>query len=329
MSDAKKSIDEEYYPISEEILSSFSRFRPSIDLFIFKEDILSLYPIARKEQRLTDAKIEEIALACKNGCLFVSRSDKHIYVNHLAKQSEFVLIDENLRGQEIREILLRALTLRLQNIFEQALQISYKGLYKDLMVLTEYVWQDKSRLDYFMDNLYIEEDNLISHTINTIFVGVWLYLNTAENPQRKTLDKIIQGLALHDIGYTKVPAFVINKRSKLNKEEIDKITAHPRHGLLLAQKMEVIYDEVSQIIMQHHELLDGKGYPNRLNSSSITEWGMLGAVADSFSSMITKRPRDKKLGTLEAAKLLSKDACYSQKYTYALEKAYSSIYKNR
>ncbi len=322
MKKSKKSIDEEYYPISEEILSSFSRFRPSIDLFIFNEDILALYPIAKKEQRLTDSKIEEIAEACANGTLFVSRSDKHIYVEHLAKQAEFVLIDTNLRENEIFDILHRALTLRVQHLFEQPLQNSYTFLLKDLMVFTEYVWRDFANANKFMKALYTGKDDLINHTLNTIFIGTWLYINTSEEPQRKVLDRIVQGFALHDIGYTKVPAFIINKTSKLKKEEEDKIFAHPKTGIMYTQKLEVGFEEVKQIVFQHHELLDGKGYPSRLNVGTMSEFGMLAAATDVFASMITDRPRDKKVNPVNAAKILAKDPRYSPKYTGALEKAY-------
>ena len=58
------NISEEYYQISEEILSSFSKYRPPVDLFRFREDIAQLYPLYRKGQRLTNEQVEEVQALC-------------------------------------------------------------------------------------------------------------------------------------------------------------------------------------------------------------------------------------------------------------------------
>ncbi len=316
------SVGEEYYPISQEILASFPKFRPIVDLYMFNEKILSLYPVAKKEERLSNEKLEKIHEACKEGCLFVSRSDHHIYVELLAKQAEFVLIDPNLHDTEIRDILIKALSTRLTALFEQPLPLVYKALHADIMVLTEYLWEDTTRIKLFMNALYTGEDNVTMHSLNVLFVGLWLYLQTEEKPTRKVFDRVAAGLALHDIGYSKVPVFILQKKTPLSKEENEKVMTHPKTGLAIAHKLEVIYDESNQIIFQHHELLDGKGYPSKLSSQNLSNFGMLGSVADTFSLMITKRARIQRVPTGKAAMLLAKDPKYFQKYTNPLAKAF-------
>ena len=113
------NISEEYYQISEEILSSFSKYRPPVDLFRFREDIALLYPLYRKGQRLTNEQVEEAQTLCREGSLFVSRSDHPIYVEHIAKQADLVLVDANLKESEAADILLRALGMRLTAFYEQ------------------------------------------------------------------------------------------------------------------------------------------------------------------------------------------------------------------
>ncbi len=317
------SIDEEYYPISLEILSSFPKYRPSVNLYVFEEEIKQLYPIAVKDHRLTNKKIEEIIEACKEGRLFVPRSDHHIYVQHLAKQADFVLIDPNLNILEIIQILFQALSLRLNDLFEQPLPIVYEPAYTDLMVFTEYLWRDKDRIKQFMPKLHTGKDDPISHTLNVIIVGTWLYFESEKKPVRKVLDKIVQGLFLHDIGYAKIPAYILNKQTMLTREETDKIAAHPRTGVLLAQKFATSVDEVNQIIFQHHERLDGNGYPNRLAGSAISDLGLLAGTADAFSSMITDRVNTPRMKTLDAAQALFKDKNFLAKYTGLLLNGYA------
>ena len=87
-----QNINEEYYQISGEILSSFPKYRPPVDLFSFREDIMVLAPYCKKETRLTNEQVEEVARLCDKGDLFVARSDHHIYsrnVGQLEMPTEF------------------------------------------------------------------------------------------------------------------------------------------------------------------------------------------------------------------------------------------------
>ncbi len=330
MSVAEKSINEEYYPISEEILTSFSKLKPSINLYVFREDISSLYPIAQKDQRLSQERVVQVVKACREGRLFISRSDKHIYINHLAKQAEFILIDPNLKTEESRDILLKALSMRLEAFFDQPIQNFYDLLQVDLMVFTEYIWTNKARINLFMNSLHIGDDSLHLHTLNVIIVGSWLYLVTCKKVERETFDNLVQGFALHDIGYTKIPDFILKKTAILSKDECEKIYMHPGQSLLIAQKLNVDTDESNQVIMQHHEMLDGKGYPKRLNPKTMSDFGSLAAVADTFSSMITDRPRAKRKPTLYSAKYIAKDPRYNKKYSHIIAKAYmNGMFKDR
>ena len=95
------NINEEYYQINPEILNSFSKYRPPVDLFNFREDIAVLAPFSRKGARLTNEQVEEAAQLCADGLLFVSRSDHHIYSQHIVKQLDLVLQDNNLKESEM------------------------------------------------------------------------------------------------------------------------------------------------------------------------------------------------------------------------------------
>ena len=79
------NIAEEYYQISQEILSSFPKYRPPVDLFQFRADIAQLYPYSRKGARLSNEQVEEIQQLCESGDLFVSRTDHPIYSEHIVK----------------------------------------------------------------------------------------------------------------------------------------------------------------------------------------------------------------------------------------------------
>lgn len=317
------NISEEYYQISQEILSSFPKYRPPVDLFRFREDIVQLYPYSRKGQRLSNEQIEEIQQLCRAGDLFVSRTDHHIYSQHIIKQLDLVLVDRNLKDSEIADICQRALAMRFSEFAEQPVRPLFDVLYRDVMVLTEYIWQDRHRMKLFMRRLFTEH-TLAQHSLNTLTVGLWLYITVlGEGMRRRDLDRAALALILHDLGMAKVPAFILDKSTPLKPEEREKFIAHPITGFKTMHKLGLAFDEMQQAMLEHHERLDGSGYPQRAKDEQISKFGRIVAVADSFAAMITLRPYAPAKTPLAAAQeLAASRSRYDQRYTTLLLNAF-------
>lgn len=321
--DIPNNISEEYYQISGEILSSFSKYRPPVDLFRFREDIFTLAPYSRKEQRLSNEQVEEVHQLCADGCLFVSRSDHPIYSEHIVKQLDLALQDSNLKENELVDICIRALIMRFENFAQQPVRMVFDPLFQDIMVVTEILWQDKHRIKLFMRRLFTTH-SLANHAFNTMAVGLWLWISCTPEYRRRDLDRLSLALFLHDIGMTKVPQFITSKPNSLNIDERDKVQVHPLVGYKLMQKMNVTFDELTAALVQHHERMDGSGYPQRTKGDAITRVGRITAVADAFSSMITARPYAKAKDIMLAAQELAQnrvhfDPQFSSKLLGALQ----------
>lgn len=319
------NITEEYYQISQEILVSFPKYRPPLDFYRFREQIATLEPYSRKGQRLSNQQVEELATLCEDGLLFVSRSDHPVYSTHICKQLDLVLVDANLREAEIADIFIQAFHMRLEAFFEQPVQVVFDALYRDIMVLTEYLSQDMYRIRALMRRLQTKH-TLVAHSVNCGVVGLWLLLTWRKGDlKRRELDRGAMAAFLHDMGMCKIPSFIITKTLPLTQEERAKINAHPGAGLKLAEKLGLAYDEMKQGISEHHERLDGSGYPRRLNESDMSNMGKLIAVADSFCAMITDRPYASAMPPKDAAKALLDDARrYDQRFSKMLHTAYAA-----
>lgn len=94
---------------------------------------------------------------------------------------------------------------------------------------------------------------------------------------------------LADIGKTKLPRGLIEKPGLLSPAEFDLIKEHVRMGLKTLKKSMTLPWEVEQGIAQHHERLDGSGYPGRLKGDEIGIYGRMTAIADCFAALITPR----------------------------------------
>ncbi len=282
------SISEEYYQISQAILESFPKYRLPLDLFIFKENIAQLVLYSKKDSRLTNEQVEEIRLLCAEGDLFVSRADHPIYSQHIVKQLDLVLVDKNLKEAEVADISLRALELRLNDFFDQPVRPVFELLHADVLVVTEYLWTDMHRLRLFVRRLHTGEYSLARHSLNCLSLGLWLLVSPKdEEMRRKSFDQAALALLLHDAGMAKVPPFITGKTAPLKPEEKEKIPQHTLAGYKIMHKLDQTDESMRQALLEHHERLDGSGYPQGVKS--VSPFGRLVAVVDAFSAMIQKR----------------------------------------
>ena len=94
---------------------------------------------------------------------------------------------------------------------------------------------------------------------------------------------------VHDIGKMYVPAGVLNKSGKLTGIEFAMIKAHPQAGYDILKTIEFPWP-VAEIVLQHHERMDGSGYPHGLRASDILVEARIIAVADVVEAMVSHRP---------------------------------------
>jgi PAS domain S-box-containing protein/putative nucleotidyltransferase with HDIG domain len=103
------------------------------------------------------------------------------------------------------------------------------------------------------------------------------------------------GAMIHDIGKIYVPSEILNRPSKLSDLEFEVIKRHPQVGYEIVKDVEFPWP-VAQIILQHHERLDGSGYPQQLCAEQIIPEARVLAVADLVEAVASHRPYRPALG---------------------------------
>lgn len=99
-------------------------------------------------------------------------------------------------------------------------------------------------------------------------------------------DKIVRAALLHDIGKVTIPLKLLNKPSSLTEEEWKIMKDHPLNGSILLFSEE---EKIRNMVTQHHERVDGTGYPFGLKSAEIERGAKIISIVDSFDAMISKR----------------------------------------
>ncbi len=307
-------INEQYYQISTEVLNSFSKYRLPIALFVFQENICVLQPYSKREQRLTNEQVDEVQRLCHEGLLFVARSDFPIYSEHIVKQLDLILQDAHLKDGEVADLCIRSITMHYTVFNESPVKINFTPLYEALMAVTEWIWQDKFRIKVFMRRIP-KAYTLANHAFNSMIVGSWLWMETAEEQQlnRRAFDRVALAFLLHDIGMAKIPPFILQRDKRLSAEERSKVNTHPALGYKIMQKLDLAFNELAYCVMEHHERMDGSGYPQGTKDKQISKLGRMCAVVDAFCSMIAERPHSPPKSLEEASKELAADTVHFDK----------------
>ena len=120
------------------------------------------------------------------------------------------------------------------------------------------------------------------------------------------LEGIRTASLIHDLGKIFVPAEILNKPGKLTEIEFSLIKSHPKIGSDIIETIEFPWP-VGKIILQHHERLDGSGYPRGLKGSEIILEARILAVADVVEAMASHRPYRPALGIDVALKEVSQN----------------------
>lgn len=112
-------------------------------------------------------------------------------------------------------------------------------------------------------------------------------------------ENIVYASLFHDIGKMNIPDDVLNKPSSLSNIEFSIVKNHPKDGVDIVSG--TFYKKIAAMIEQHHEKVDGTGYPAGLKGEEIHIGARIISVADSYDAMTTDRPYRKALTNEEAA----------------------------
>jgi len=116
-------------------------------------------------------------------------------------------------------------------------------------------------------------------------VAFGMNLGMREDDQRR----LTRAALLHDVGKAFMPRELLDKKGKLTVEEIGKLRLHPRLGHDALQAQGGFPLEMLDVVLHHHEFLDGSGYPDGLRADQISDIVRLTTIADVFSALVERR----------------------------------------
>ena len=157
-----------------------------------------------------------------------------------------------------------------------------------------------------MSKLRSKNDYLIDHALSvSILMAIFAkHLHFQEN----VIKELTLGAFLHDVGMVLVSDSILNKTGKLTADEYQTVKRHVDQGLSILEDSPGLSHLAIKLVSEHHERLDGAGYPNSLNADDISKYGKMMAIIDSYDAMTTDRVFKTSITPVEAFKVLIKES---------------------
>lgn len=109
---------------------------------------------------------------------------------------------------------------------------------------------------------------------------------------------------LHDVGKTKIPLEILNKPGRLDDAEFEIMRQHSVYGYRIIKDRPDLPDDVKLGVLQHHEKINGTGYPLALPANKINPYAKILAVADIYDALVTERPYKAAFSQREAIEMI-------------------------
>ncbi len=137
-------------------------------------------------------------------------------------------------------------------------------------------------------NMNVLNNYIYQHSLNVSIYTTMLGM--AHGYNKDEIMTLALGSLLHDVGKMRINLNLLKKQGELTKDEYDEVKKHTEHGFHMLKDEPNMPLLVAHCALQHHERLDGSGYPRGMKDAEIHEYAKWIAIADSYDSMTTHRP---------------------------------------
>lgn len=150
--------------------------------------------------------------------------------------------------------------------------------------------------------LKTSDEYTFKHSVDVATISMIL-AKQMNMPKQDIHDIGVTGL-LHDIGKTKVPPEILNKPARLTDKEFDIMKKHSLFGYHMIKDRPEFNNAICLGVLQHHEKINGSGYPLGFDEHKICPYAKILAVADIYDALVTKRPYKEAFSQRDAVEMI-------------------------
>ena len=150
----------------------------------------------------------------------------------------------------------------------------------------------------------VRKHHSLTYQHSLIVTGVAVAFGQALGFSAKDRQKLSFAGMLHDIGKARIPVSILEKPGQLDQDEMAIIRNHPEYGFNALKSAAESHRDILDMVVHHHEYLDGSGYPHGLQASDISDLVRIMTISDVFGALIERRSYREPMSGEDAYKVL-------------------------
>ncbi len=161
---------------------------------------------------------------------------------------------------------------------------------------------DNDAIAVDISTLKISDEYTFKHSVDVATMAMIVAKKHGLN-EKEVYEIGISGL-LHDVGKSKIPNEILNKAGKLTDDEFAMMKQHSLFGYSILKDKNDLSNPIKLGVLQHHEKMNGRGYPMSVDSSKINLFARIISVADIYDALVTERPYKKPFSPRDAVEMI-------------------------
>jgi HD-GYP domain-containing protein (c-di-GMP phosphodiesterase class II) len=194
----------------------------------------------------------------------------------------------------------------MKNLLDDPTADNIREAKKGISEIVNLILKEELTLHYLL-SITSHDHYTYTHSVSVGVLAVALAKSLFKDAKYHDIHALGAGFFLHDLGKVGIDNNIINKPGRLTDEEMNEMRRHPPLGFKLLLDTRQLTDECRIIVMQHHERVDGTGYPKGLRGDDIHVYARICAIADVYDAMTSDRPYRKKMAPFVALKLMREE----------------------
>ncbi len=255
--------------------------------------------------------------------VYVSVKDHQVYYRTIEESIEKIVSDADTQLERKTEILYStSMELANQILLKPPGRNEIDRTAKMAHVTVQLIMQDQNAFSRLFE-ISNHDFYTATHLVNVCSSAISL-ANKIGLGDQQVLNKLGTGAMLHDIGKIFIPSELLNAPGKLTNAQHAQLRSHVELGRAHLSEVSDLPPEAMAIVAEHHERMDGSGYPNGLKGEQISAMGRLGGIVDTFDAMTSVRPyREHTFSVEDALQLLEDQA--QEKFDKEIVKAFNKL----
>ena len=238
--------------------------------------------------------------------LYIKEDELGGYRKYLRQHMPAVLGDTRIPAEEKASVLYTSAQAMLETVFEEPPTPESIEEGKEIVQHTiSFMTSEDFMLEYFL-RTFATDYYLYSHSINVVAYAVAIAIK-AGHGDSATLREIGNGALMHDIGMSRVSPALRLKPEPLSEWEWQQIKKHPLDGYRMLLQAGGLGEIALDIVLHHHEKMNGRGYPESLKGDAISPFVRIVSIANVFDALTSDRQHRRGYSSFRALQIMKED----------------------